>query len=256
MRSHYSYPARIDRDEEGRYQVRFADLPDALTDGADPAEALTEAADCLSAAIASRIIDGEEIPKPSPPAPGQRLVSPDPTIALKAALYAALRRRDMTVADLADVLGMGDWHQAARLIDPKRSTKLTTLMAALDALRCEVEIAVNDAFVPGDGSRSSAAPPASGGAVLAAAEFAGSGTLHVDQLRLARPGSPAAGRGTTAQEQGERRRVPPLVDPTPRNERRPAPPLLVPVARPAPRGAEPTEPRGASRRKSKVRSPD
>ena len=30
MRSQYSYPARIDRDEEGRYQVRFADLPDAL----------------------------------------------------------------------------------------------------------------------------------------------------------------------------------------------------------------------------------
>ena len=136
MRSQYSYPARIDRDEEGRYQVRFADLPDALTDGADPAEALTEAADCLSAAIASRIIDGEAIPEPSPPAPGHRLVSPDPTIALKAALYAALRRRDMTVADLADLLGMGDWHQAARLIDPKRSTKLTTLLAALDTLRC------------------------------------------------------------------------------------------------------------------------
>ena len=107
MRSQYSYPARIDRDEDGRYQVRFADLPDALTDGADPAEALTEAADCLSAAIASRIIDGEEIPDPSPLAPGQRLVSPDPTIALKAALYAALQRRDMTVADLADLLGSG-----------------------------------------------------------------------------------------------------------------------------------------------------
>jgi antitoxin HicB len=158
MRSQYSYPARIDRDEDGRYQVRFADLPDALTDGADPAEALTEGADCLSAAIASRIIDGEEIPTPSPPAPGQRLVSPDPTIALKAAVYAALRRRDMTVADLADVLGMGDWHQAARLIDPKRSTKLTTLLAALDALRCEVEIAINDVSVPDDATEQ-ADPP-------------------------------------------------------------------------------------------------
>jgi antitoxin HicB len=158
MRLQYSYPARIDRDEDGRYQVRFADLPDALTDGADPAEALTEGADCLSAAIASRIIDGEEIPMPSPPAPGQRLVSPDPTIALKAALYAALRRRDMTVADLADRLGMGDWHQAARLIDPKRSTKLTTLLAALDALRCEVEIAINDVSVPDDATEQ-ADPP-------------------------------------------------------------------------------------------------
>jgi antitoxin HicB len=253
MRSQYSYPARIERDEEGRYQVRFADLSDALTDGADPAEALTEAADCLSAAIASRIIDGEEIPKPSPPAPGQRLVSPDPTIALKAALYAALRRRDMTVADLADVLGMGDWHQAARLIDPKRSTKLTTLMAALDALRCEVEIAVNDAFAPDDGAqglsqgsqglRQEAVPPASGGAVM----------RGLDQLLAARR-SPAAPRGT-----------------------RPAQPLLVPVARPQsppkagpspapgkPRGRtyaqagralrQGAEPGAPSRRKSKARS--
>ena len=115
MRPQYSYPVRIEQDEEARYQVRFADLPDALTDGADPAEALSEAADCLSVAIASRIIDGDEIPKPSPVAPGHQLVSPDPTIALKAALYMQLRQRDMTVADLADRLGVADWHQAARL---------------------------------------------------------------------------------------------------------------------------------------------
>jgi predicted RNase H-like HicB family nuclease len=142
MRSQYNYPARIERDEEGRFQVRFVDLPDALTDGANPAEALTEATDCLSAAIASRIIDGEEIPKPSPAAPGQQLVSPDPTIALKAALYEQLRQRDMTIADLADRLGVTDWHQAARLIDPRRSSKLTSLAAALGALGCRIAISV------------------------------------------------------------------------------------------------------------------
>jgi len=145
MGSDYSYPARIARDKEGRYQVRFDDLPDALTDGANRAEALTEAADCLSAALASRIIDNEEIPEPSPAAPGQQLISPDPTIALKAALYMQLRRRDMTVADLADRLGVADWHQAARLIDPKRSSKLTSLAAALDALGCRITISVEPA---------------------------------------------------------------------------------------------------------------
>jgi predicted RNase H-like HicB family nuclease len=148
MRSQYSYPARIERDEEGRYQVRFADLPDALTDGADPAEAFAEAVDCLSAAIASRIIDGEEIPKPSPVAPGQHLISPDPTIALKAALYMQLRQRDMTVADLADRVGVADWHQAARLIDPRRSSKLTSLAAALGALGCRIAISVEGPAEP------------------------------------------------------------------------------------------------------------
>jgi antitoxin HicB len=205
MRSHYSYPARIERDEEGRYQVRFADLPDALTDGADPAEALTEAADCLSAAIASRIIDGEEIPTPSLPTVGQRLVSPDPTIALKAALYAALRRRDMTVADLADLLAMGDWHQAARLIDPRRSTKLTTLMAALDALRCEVEIAVNDDFVPDDAIEQADRPG----------------------RRVGSWGEWLVGEAAPESQ--------PARDPKPRNEPRRRSPLLLPVATPGAR---------------------
>ncbi len=148
MRPQCSYPVRIEQDEEARYQVRFADLPDALTDGADPAEALSEAADCLSAAIASRIIDGDEIRKPSPVAPGHQLVSPDPTIALKAALYMQLRQRDMTVADLADRLGVADWHQAARLIDPRRSSKLTSLAAALGALGCRIAISVESPAGP------------------------------------------------------------------------------------------------------------
>jgi antitoxin HicB len=142
-RATYSYPASLESDEDGRIVVRFPALPEALTDGADEAEALSEAADCLSEALASRIVDGEEIPATPPLAPGQYLVSPDPTVALKAALYEALRRRDMTVADLADLLDM-DWHQAARLIDPKRPSKLTSLAAALAAVGCTIEIAISD----------------------------------------------------------------------------------------------------------------
>jgi len=139
----YSYPATLELATDGRLVVHFPALPEALTDGADEAEALREAADCLSEALASRIVDGEEIPPPGLVASGQYLVSPDPTIALKAALYEALRRRDMTVADLAERLGM-DWHQAARLIDPKRSSKLTSLSAALNALDCEIRLLFRD----------------------------------------------------------------------------------------------------------------
>jgi antitoxin HicB len=147
VRTPYSYPATLERDDDGRYLVRFPDIPEALTDGADEDEAIAQAADCLSEALASRIVDGEEIPSPTLER-GRYLVLPDPTIALKAALYMALRRRDMTVADLADRLGMGDWHQAARLIDPKRSSKLSRLATALAALGCTIEIAIreDDAF--------------------------------------------------------------------------------------------------------------
>ena len=140
----FSYPAILQRDEAGRVLVLFPDLPEAVTDGANEAEALAEAADCLSEALASRIVDGEEIPLATS---GDRHVSPDPTIALKAALYSAMRRREMTVADLAQLLEI-DWHQAARLSDPRKSSKLTSLAAALHALGCTIEISVVDEVSP------------------------------------------------------------------------------------------------------------
>ena len=65
MRLIYTYPARLVPDEIGRLVVHFPDLPEALTDGADEMEALTEASDCLSEALASRIVDCEKIPIPS-----------------------------------------------------------------------------------------------------------------------------------------------------------------------------------------------
>ena len=44
----YSYPAKLEPDADGRLVVHFPALPEALTDGADEAEALREAVDCLS----------------------------------------------------------------------------------------------------------------------------------------------------------------------------------------------------------------
>lgn len=129
----YTYPARFEPDEEGRLVVHFPDLPEALTDGADEAEALTEASDCLSEALASRIVDQEEIPSPSPAGPDMHLVSLEPTIALKAALHSALRDAGMSIDELARRLGIEE-REAARLISPRARTRLTSLEEALSAL--------------------------------------------------------------------------------------------------------------------------
>jgi antitoxin HicB len=143
VRTPYSYPARLEPDEEGRLVVHFPDLPEALTDGADETEALSEAADCLSTALGARISIGEHIPPPSRLRSGQHLVAPDATMALKAALYGALRTRRMTVADLARRLDI-EYRQAARLIDPRAASKLTSLEAALSALGYAIAIEVRE----------------------------------------------------------------------------------------------------------------
>jgi antitoxin HicB len=140
-RTPYSYPARLEPDEEGRLVVHFPDLPEALTDGVDEAEALAEASDCLSTALAARIVNDDEIPAPSRLRHGQCLVAPDATMALKAALYRALRSRKMTVADLARRLDIND-RKAARLIDPRAASRLANLEAALSALGYAIAIEV------------------------------------------------------------------------------------------------------------------
>ena len=139
----YGFPARLQPDEEGRLVVHFPDLPEALTDGADEAEALAEAADCLSEALAGRINRGEDIPPPSRLRRGQHWVAPEPTIALKAALYSALRTRRMTVADLARRLDI-DARKAARLIDPRAASRLNDLEVALSALGYAIAIELHE----------------------------------------------------------------------------------------------------------------
>ncbi|HJY48432.1 MAG TPA: hypothetical protein VJ349_07325 [Stellaceae bacterium] len=139
----YGFPARLQPDEEGRLVVHFPDLPEALTDGADEAEALAEAADCLSEALAGRINRGEDIPPPSRLRRGRHWVAPEPTIALKAALYSALRTRRMTVADLARRLDI-DARKAARLIDPRAASRLNDLEVALSALGYAIAIELHE----------------------------------------------------------------------------------------------------------------
>ena len=178
MTLRFNYPVVLEADEDGRVLVLFPDLPETATDGRDEAEALNEASDCLSEALAARIANGEEIPPARPVLPGQHVVSPDPTIALKAALYMVLHSRALTIADLADLLAI-DWHQAARLIDPKRSSKLTSLEAALSALGCRIEISITGAGIAEAMPSGSAPSPLAGGqgSNVSAITFAGSASL-------------------------------------------------------------------------------
>ena len=61
----YSYPADVERDENGRHVVAFPDFGWGATDGATREEALTEARDLLRELIATTIREGGKLPEPS-----------------------------------------------------------------------------------------------------------------------------------------------------------------------------------------------
>ena len=69
--------------------VTCRDLLVAITQGDTREKVLAE--DCMKEAIAARIDDGRDIPSPSVPKRGELPVSVPPSMALKAAVYLAVR---------------------------------------------------------------------------------------------------------------------------------------------------------------------
>jgi antitoxin HicB len=134
---------RFARGESG-HVVRFRDLPEAITQGDDLASALSEASDCLEEAIAGRIVNGEDIPIPSRPAKGERLIPLPAQMAAKAALYLAMREAGIGKSELARRLGC-DEKDVRRLLDPRYGSKLPKIDAALAVLGKRLEIVVRDA---------------------------------------------------------------------------------------------------------------
>jgi antitoxin HicB len=70
----FAYPARFTAGRSGRILVEFVDLPRVATDGKDAHEAFEEAMDALGSDLSIRLSRREEIPVPSAPKRGHRLV--------------------------------------------------------------------------------------------------------------------------------------------------------------------------------------
>ena len=76
MPATHTYPAEIERDEDGRYVVTFPDFGWGATDGTTPDEALEEARDLLRELIATTIREGRALPKSSRAGDERPLVVP------------------------------------------------------------------------------------------------------------------------------------------------------------------------------------
>lgn len=69
-----AYPAKFSAASDGRVLAEFIDLPRVATDGKDKREAMEEAIDALGSDLSIRLSRHEDIPSPSAPKGGQRLI--------------------------------------------------------------------------------------------------------------------------------------------------------------------------------------
>jgi antitoxin HicB len=130
----FIYSATLTPDkEDGGFVVTFVDLPEAITQGEDVADALSEAADCLDEAIANRIVMGLPSPCPASLKRGRYAVHLAAQTAAKAALYWAIQNAQVTKAELAKRLAC-DEKEVRRLLDPRHPSKLPRIEAALAAV--------------------------------------------------------------------------------------------------------------------------
>lgn len=127
-----AYPARFQADEDGRIVVTFRDLPEAATDGADMKEARNEAVDLLDSTLMFRMKYREDVPTPSKARKGEELVAPDMAMAMKTALYIAMRNRGITAAELSRRLNV-DYREAQRILNPHHATKTARMSEAIEA---------------------------------------------------------------------------------------------------------------------------
>jgi antitoxin HicB len=140
----FNYPATFRKDESGRTLVLFPDFPHAATDGATSVEAMEEAIDCLGSVIAFAMFDKEDVPPPSAPKRGQRMVPVPLWIAPKLALYWRMRELGLSNSALARKLGVGET-VVRRMLNPDHATKADKIQAALEALGKRFLMVLEDA---------------------------------------------------------------------------------------------------------------
>jgi antitoxin HicB len=124
----FVYPYTVHRSEDGAWQVRFPDVPEALTEGATPAEAHALAPDVLLAALGGLARLRRDLPTPSDA--GEFFVVVPTLASAKLALAQAMREHGLNNVAFARQLGVKEG-EVRRMLDLDHSTKIETLEHAL-----------------------------------------------------------------------------------------------------------------------------
>ena len=128
----FDFPVTLTPDD-GTVLVTFADVPEAITFGADEQEALLQAVDALESGLSFYIDARQPLPVPSKPKRGQKTVCPSVLECAKLGVYQAMTEQGIRKAELARRLG---WHmpQVDRLFDLRHASKLEQIETAAAVL--------------------------------------------------------------------------------------------------------------------------
>ena len=136
----FDYPVTLTPDGD-TVLVTFADVPEAVTFGADEDEALLQAVDALETALSFDVDARQPLPVPSKARRGQRTVRPSALEGAKLGVYQAMTEQGIKKAELARRLG---WHmpQIDRLFDLRHASRLDQIESAARALGKQLEVRV------------------------------------------------------------------------------------------------------------------
>jgi len=136
-----SYPVNLELDTNNSYLVTFPDIPEAISAGDDEDEALLNALDALESAIEIYFDEKRELPMPSKPRKGQPVVILPALVVSKVLLANEMLRQGVRKAELARRLNV-HMPQVDRLLNPRHSSKLEAIEAALLTLGKRLSISV------------------------------------------------------------------------------------------------------------------
>ena len=134
------YPATFTPDTGG-FVVTFHDIPEAITQGDDEAEALTMARDVLIASMEVYFDEKRPVPAPSAPRKGDRLIALPASIAVKVLLLNQMLEQNVIPSELARRMATTR-QEVNRLIDLKHTTRIDRIEDAMAALGRELELSV------------------------------------------------------------------------------------------------------------------
>jgi antitoxin HicB len=135
------YPATFTPAEEGGFVITFRDIPEAISQGDDEAEALDMAADVLLTVMDFYFEDRRPVPMPSAPQEGERMIPLPLSAASKVLLLNEMLAQDVGPSELARRMGTSK-QEANRLTDLKHATKIDRIADAMAALGRDLDLVV------------------------------------------------------------------------------------------------------------------